>query len=185
MNYKPVTTGNQTNDAASIEINVNAGQARQVKASDHKYMLLLFMPSHSPLFSSIQSSDNKDVDEAPSKGDEGIFDYVNDDREVGAKADTNNLEISTVVSPIPITRVHKDHPKDQIIGDLNLATQTTRMINFSEENDMVKEKDDGIFISQDKYVSDILKKFDFTTIKIASTLIEPNKALIKDAEAKD
>nr|GEU34779.1 hypothetical protein [Tanacetum cinerariifolium] len=38
---------------------------------------------------------------------------------------------------------------------------------------------------QDKYVADILKKFDFSTVKIASTLMEPNKALIKDAEAKD
>nr|GEW65820.1 hypothetical protein [Tanacetum cinerariifolium] len=49
----------------------------------------------------------------------------------------------------------------------------------------VKQKDDGIFISQNKYVADILKKFDFTTMKTASTQMEPNKALIKDAEAKD
>ncbi|GKG01619.1 hypothetical protein Tco_0306324, partial [Tanacetum coccineum] len=49
----------------------------------------------------------------------------------------------------------------------------------------VKQKDDGIFISQDKYVSDILKKFDFSSIKIASTLMETNKALIKDEKAKD
>nr|GEZ86178.1 hypothetical protein [Tanacetum cinerariifolium] len=40
-----------------------------------------------------------------------IFDDVYDDREVGAEADTNNLELLTVVSPIPTTRVHKDHPK--------------------------------------------------------------------------
>nr|GFB74301.1 hypothetical protein [Tanacetum cinerariifolium] len=45
--------------------------------------------------------------------------------------------------------------------------------------------DDGIFISQAKYVADILKKFNFTTVKIASTLMEPNKALIKDAKAED
>nr|GEX11110.1 hypothetical protein [Tanacetum cinerariifolium] len=38
---------------------------------------------------------------------------------------------------------------------------------------------------QDKYVTDILKKFDFTIVKTASTPMEPNKALIKDAEAKD
>nr|GEV54525.1 hypothetical protein [Tanacetum cinerariifolium] len=67
----------------------------------------------------------------------GIFDDVYDDREVGAEADTNNLELLTVVSPIPTTRVHKDHPKEHIIGDLNLATQTRRMLNFSKENYMV------------------------------------------------
>nr|GEW52876.1 putative ribonuclease H-like domain-containing protein [Tanacetum cinerariifolium] len=49
----------------------------------------------------------------------------------------------------------------------------------------VKQKDDGIFISQDKYVANILTKFGFTTMKIESTLIEPNKTLIKDAEAED
>ncbi|GJR73412.1 putative ribonuclease H-like domain-containing protein, partial [Tanacetum coccineum] len=49
----------------------------------------------------------------------------------------------------------------------------------------VMQRDDGIFISQDKYVADILKKFDFVTVKTASTLIETNKALLKDEEAKD
>nr|GEW75126.1 hypothetical protein [Tanacetum cinerariifolium] len=49
----------------------------------------------------------------------------------------------------------------------------------------IKQKDVGIFISQDKYVANILKKFDFTTVKTASTPIEPNKALIKDTEAED
>ncbi|GKG00434.1 hypothetical protein Tco_0302124, partial [Tanacetum coccineum] len=49
----------------------------------------------------------------------------------------------------------------------------------------VMQRDDGIFISQDKYVVDILKKFDFVTMKTASTLIEINKVLLKDEEAKD
>ncbi|GKG06385.1 hypothetical protein Tco_0326471, partial [Tanacetum coccineum] len=49
----------------------------------------------------------------------------------------------------------------------------------------VKQKYNGIFISQDKYVADILKKFDFVTVKIVSTPIETNKALLKDEEAKD
>ncbi|GKD31925.1 putative ribonuclease H-like domain-containing protein [Tanacetum coccineum] len=49
----------------------------------------------------------------------------------------------------------------------------------------VQQKEDGIFISQDKYVADILKKFDFVTVKTASTLMEPNKALVKDEEAED
>ncbi|GJR23035.1 putative ribonuclease H-like domain-containing protein [Tanacetum coccineum] len=49
----------------------------------------------------------------------------------------------------------------------------------------VQQKEDGIFISQDKYVADILKKFDFTTVKAASTPIETNKALNKDEKAED
>nr|GEV44472.1 uncharacterized mitochondrial protein AtMg00810-like [Tanacetum cinerariifolium] len=47
------------------------------------------------------------------------------------------------------------------------------------------KRDDGIFISQDKYVADILKKFDFSSVKTTSTLIETNKALLKDEEAED
>ncbi|GJR08030.1 putative ribonuclease H-like domain-containing protein [Tanacetum coccineum] len=44
---------------------------------------------------------------------------------------------------------------------------------------------DGIFISQDKYVADILKKFDYVTVKTTSTPMEPNKALVKDEEANN
>ncbi|GKB87988.1 putative ribonuclease H-like domain-containing protein [Tanacetum coccineum] len=49
----------------------------------------------------------------------------------------------------------------------------------------VKQKNDGSFIRQDKYVADILKKFDFSSVKIASTPLETNKALTKDKEAED
>ncbi|GJT60447.1 putative ribonuclease H-like domain-containing protein [Tanacetum coccineum] len=248
----------------------------------------------------------------------GIFDDAYDDREMGAEADLNNLETNMNVSPIPTTRIHKDHPKDQIIEDINSATQTRRMTKISEAHVMVwtlvdlpkckraigtkwvyrnkkdkigivvrnkarlvaqgytqeegidydkvfalvarieairlflayasfmglivyqmdvksaflygtieeevfrrgtidktlfikKEKGDILLVqvyvddiifgstknslcvefeqmmhkSQDKYVVDILKKFDFTTIKAASTPIETNKALNKDEEAKD
>ncbi|GKC50407.1 putative ribonuclease H-like domain-containing protein [Tanacetum coccineum] len=49
----------------------------------------------------------------------------------------------------------------------------------------VKQKEDGIFISQDKYVAEILKKFDFASVKTASTPIETQKSLTKDEEAAD
>nr|GFD27800.1 hypothetical protein [Tanacetum cinerariifolium] len=49
----------------------------------------------------------------------------------------------------------------------------------------VKQKEDGIFISQDKYVAKILKKFDFLSVKTASTPIETHKPLVKDEEAAD
>ncbi|GJS78805.1 putative ribonuclease H-like domain-containing protein [Tanacetum coccineum] len=358
MNYEPVTVGNQTNGDV-------------VKRHNS------------------QSTDNKDADEVPGKGDDdlsernegyanntnkvstvsaagqgfdngddqeridsstqdvntagpttGIFDDAYDDREeVGAEADLNNLETTINVSSIPTTRIHKDHPIEQIIRDLHSAPLTRRMsqqnleelglvsyikkqrrtnhkdyqnclfacflsqiepkkviqaltdpswieviqeelLQFilqkvwtlvdllkgkraigtkwvyrnkkekrncsvetkqdwfhkditpkrrrlimkrfcscmldrkqSEEvyvcqppgfedpqflNKMssmgeltfflglqVQQKEDGIFISQDKYVVDILKKFDFTTVKAANTPIETNKALNKDEEAED
>ncbi|GJZ21045.1 putative ribonuclease H-like domain-containing protein [Tanacetum coccineum] len=49
----------------------------------------------------------------------------------------------------------------------------------------VTQKNSGIFISQDKYVDEILKKFDFSTVKTASTPMEISKPLLKDENAKD
>ncbi|GKB45853.1 uncharacterized mitochondrial protein-like protein [Tanacetum coccineum] len=185
--------------------------------------------------------------------DTGIFGNAYDDEDVGAEADLNNLETTMNVSPIPTTRIDKDHPKDQIIRDFNSAIQTRRMTKIFDEHAMVcyinkqrrtnhkdyqnclfacflsqmepkkviqaledpswieamqeellqfqlqkmssmgeftfflglqvQQKKDGIFISQDKYVADILKKFDFTTVKTISTPMESNKALIKDEES--
>ncbi|GKF16582.1 hypothetical protein Tco_0061500 [Tanacetum coccineum] len=54
-----------------------------------------------------------------------------------------------------------------------------------EEGSLVMQRDDGIFINKDKYVADILKKFDFVTMKTSSTLVETHKALLKDEEAED
>nr|GEW69955.1 ribonuclease H-like domain-containing protein [Tanacetum cinerariifolium] len=56
-----------------------------------------------------------------------------DEDDVGAKADFNNLETSITVSPIPTTRVHKDHLMTQIIGDLSLATQTRSMRRVAKD----------------------------------------------------
>ncbi|GKD74302.1 putative ribonuclease H-like domain-containing protein [Tanacetum coccineum] len=47
-----------------------------------------------------------------------------DDENVGAVADFNNMDNTIAVSPIPTLRIHKDHPKGQILGDLTLAVQT-------------------------------------------------------------
>ncbi|GKA14848.1 hypothetical protein Tco_0694494, partial [Tanacetum coccineum] len=68
----------------------------------------------------------------------GIFSGAYDDEDMGAKADLNNLETTMNVSPIPTTRIYKDHPKDQIIGDINSATQTRRMTRISKELAMAK-----------------------------------------------
>nr|GFA25993.1 hypothetical protein [Tanacetum cinerariifolium] len=49
----------------------------------------------------------------------------------------------------------------------------------------VTQKEDGIFISQDKYVDEILKKFGFSTVKTASIPMETSKPLLKDENAED
>ncbi|GKB42317.1 putative ribonuclease H-like domain-containing protein [Tanacetum coccineum] len=49
----------------------------------------------------------------------------------------------------------------------------------------VQQKKDGIFISQDKYVDEILKKFRFTEVKTASTPMETQKPLLKDEDGEE
>nr|GEV00264.1 putative ribonuclease H-like domain-containing protein [Tanacetum cinerariifolium] len=54
--------------------------------------------------------------------------HSNDTDDVGAEADINNMESIISVSPIPTTRIHKDHPTSQIIGDMSSTTQTKSMV---------------------------------------------------------
>nr|GEW30317.1 retrovirus-related Pol polyprotein from transposon TNT 1-94 [Tanacetum cinerariifolium] len=49
----------------------------------------------------------------------------------------------------------------------------------------VKQKKDGIFISQNKYVDEILKKFRFTEVKTANTPMETQKLLLKDEDSEE
>ncbi|GKB54790.1 uncharacterized mitochondrial protein-like protein [Tanacetum coccineum] len=115
--------------------------------------------------------------------DTGIFGNAYDD----AEADLNNLETTMNV-----------YVDDIIFGSTikSLCTEFESLMHkrfqMSSIRELtfflglqVKQKDDGIFISQDKYVTDILKKFDFSSVKTASTPLETNKALIKDEEAED
>ncbi|GJR18721.1 retrovirus-related pol polyprotein from transposon TNT 1-94 [Tanacetum coccineum] len=294
INYEPVTAGNQTNKNAGIEDNVDAkkGYANSTNRDS------TISPSVSTTGQNFTNVNDLPTDPIiPDLEDTDIFSGTYNDEDVGAEADLNNLETTMNVSLIPTTRIHKDHLKDQIIGDINSATQTRRMTNISEEHvmvyrkkkdergiivrnkarlvaqgytqedgidydemdvksvflygtieeevyvcqppsfedpqfldkvykvekalyglhkapkawyetlstyllengyrrgtidktlfikrDKVQQKEDGIFISQDKYVADILKKFDFTTVKAASTPIETNKVLNKDEEDED
>ncbi|GKA15457.1 hypothetical protein Tco_0695204 [Tanacetum coccineum] len=68
--------------------------------------------------------------------DTGIFGNAYDDEDVGADADLNNLETTMNVSPIPTTKIDKDHPKGHIIGDFNSAIHKRRMTKISDEHAM-------------------------------------------------
>nr|GFA80228.1 ribonuclease H-like domain, reverse transcriptase, RNA-dependent DNA polymerase [Tanacetum cinerariifolium] len=64
----------------------------------------------------------------PSLEDVGTFDFSNENEDDDAVADINNLDTTIQVSPTPTTRIHKDHPLDQVIRDLYSATQTRNII---------------------------------------------------------
>ncbi|GJZ02210.1 putative ribonuclease H-like domain-containing protein [Tanacetum coccineum] len=235
----------EKDDNVNSTNNVNAASTNEVNAVGRK--------------SSIELLDDLNM-----PGLEDIV-YSDDDKDVGAEADMNNLDTFMLLSPILTTRIHKDHPVEQIIGDLNSAPQTRRMTKNLEEHEgidydevftpvarieairlfldyasfkdfmmyqmdvksdflyddiifgstkkslciefekimhkkfqmsymgkltfflglQVKQKEDGIFISQDKYVTEILKKFGFTDVKTASTPMETQKPLLKDEDGEE
>nr|GEY29652.1 hypothetical protein [Tanacetum cinerariifolium] len=53
--------------------------------------------------------------------------HSDNEDDVRAEADINNLETSITISLIPTTRIQKDHPVSQIIVDLSSKTQTRSM----------------------------------------------------------
>nr|GEV70412.1 hypothetical protein [Tanacetum cinerariifolium] len=107
--------------------------------------------------------------QAPRAWYETLFTYLLENRFRRGIID-KTLFIKKDKGDIPLVRVYVD---DIIFGStLFLGLQ-------------VMQRDDRILISQDKYVADILKKFDFSSVKTASTPIETNKALLKDKKVKD
>nr|GEX91992.1 ribonuclease H-like domain-containing protein [Tanacetum cinerariifolium] len=69
----------------------------------------------------INSTNNFSAADMPNLED---ITHSDDADDVGVEDDINNLESVIPVSPIPTTRIHKDHPISQIIGDLSSTTQT-------------------------------------------------------------
>ncbi|GKC41838.1 putative ribonuclease H-like domain-containing protein, partial [Tanacetum coccineum] len=96
--------------------------------------------------------------------------------ENGFRRDTidKTLFIKKKKSDIMLVQVYVD---DIIFG----STKKSMCTEFEE----LKKQPDGIFISQDKYVADILKKFDFLSIRTTTTPIESNKPLVKDEDGVD
>ncbi|GJR61285.1 putative ribonuclease H-like domain-containing protein, partial [Tanacetum coccineum] len=132
------TRANSTNNFNTVSTPVNtAGESRIFYDAGSSFVPLSKFTNlpHDPLMPNLE-----DTAEVPNTGIFGSA-YDNDDLDtcnspyanqvVGAKADFNNMEPSTVVSPIPTTRVHCIHPKDQIIGDPRSTVQTRGMTKKS------------------------------------------------------
>ncbi|GJZ77542.1 putative ribonuclease H-like domain-containing protein [Tanacetum coccineum] len=157
INYKPIVSGTQSNGFAGTKSSDNVGQARKEIEPVKNYILL-------PLFdedprkesecndqekednvnstNNVNAASTNEVNVVGGKTSiELLFDlimpcfwrYRDDD----AEADMNNLDTTIQVSPIPTIRIHKDHPFDQVIGDLQSVTQTRMMSKKFEEHGFV------------------------------------------------
>ncbi|GJR24627.1 putative ribonuclease H-like domain-containing protein [Tanacetum coccineum] len=117
---------------------------------------------------------------------------------IRAKLEVNTARLKKLVLLAEVSTASRVYVDDIIFGSTkkSLCVEFKQMMHKRFQTSsmgkltfflglQVKQKDDGIFISQDKYVADILKKFDFVTVKTTSTPIETNNALLKDEEAED
>ncbi|GJW76227.1 hypothetical protein Tco_0137909 [Tanacetum coccineum] len=72
---------------------------------------------------------------------DGIFNGAyDDDEDVGAVTDFNNMDNTIAVSPIPTLKIHKDHPKGQILRDPKSTVQTRGKIQKASSAQQALEK---------------------------------------------
>nr|GEV30683.1 hypothetical protein [Tanacetum cinerariifolium] len=177
MNYQPVVAGNQPNHNADPQ-NIDVDAAFDVKENESEVHV---SPSSSD---KPKKHDEKAKREAKGKSLVDLSTRVRDlnmpaledivysvdEEDVGVEADFSNLETIINVSPIPTTRVNKDHHVNQIIGDLTLAPQTRSMAMMVKEQCGLNQIND-----EDSH----------TYGKSASTPIDAEKPLLKDPDGED
>nr|GFA65461.1 putative ribonuclease H-like domain-containing protein [Tanacetum cinerariifolium] len=146
MNYAPVAEGTNSNDFAENSLVDSSSQALDGHNKD-KHGPSQASKNDNQESPNVESS-TKPVNTAgpintatptyadylidprmPDLEDTVIFD---DDRDEGAEADYNNLETVILVSPIPSTIIHKDHPKEQITEEVNFAVQIKKIAKQNE-----------------------------------------------------
>nr|GEZ55205.1 hypothetical protein [Tanacetum cinerariifolium] len=138
MNYLPVNAENQTNTHAECINNssngVNAAgssiSAAGLNFTNTTNDFSATGPSNTAASPPVENSALQNVSTSSHDADmPNLEDYTHSDDadDVGAEADINNLESTILVSPIPTSKIHKDHPTSQIIGDLSSTTQNRSM----------------------------------------------------------
>ncbi|GJQ96392.1 hypothetical protein Tco_0007531 [Tanacetum coccineum] len=149
MNYKTIVAGNQSNgnagkkacDDADCEVpSTKEPRVNQEKENDVNNTNNLNTVS---LTVNVATLKDNVVDENivygcaddPNMPNLEEIVYSDDDEDNDAEADMNNLNTFMLVSPILTTRLHKDHPLEQIIRDTHSTSQTRRMTNSMTEHD--------------------------------------------------
>nr|GEW16223.1 putative ribonuclease H-like domain-containing protein [Tanacetum cinerariifolium] len=168
MNYQPVFAINQTNPSAGFQDKFDAEKAGEEVDQQYVLFPMWSFGSINPQnydgdaafngkehdfnakkhesevhvspsnIAQSRKQDDKTKKEAKGKKMEDIT-YSDDENAVGAKADFNNLVTSITVSPIPITRIHKDHHVSQIISDMSSTTQTRSMTRVVKDQGGTQE----------------------------------------------
>nr|GEW56835.1 retrovirus-related Pol polyprotein from transposon TNT 1-94 [Tanacetum cinerariifolium] len=112
----------------------------------------------------------------PALEDVSTFNFSSDNEDDGILADMNNLD-TTIQMDVKNAFLYGKIEEEMYMSSLGELTFFLGL--------QVKQKKDGMFISQDKYVAKILKKFGFTEVKNASTPMETQKPLLKDEDGEE
>ncbi|GKF49299.1 hypothetical protein Tco_0142550, partial [Tanacetum coccineum] len=110
-----------TNSIYSSPVNTADSKEANAYSTNSDYFFNSFVNAASSSF------DIPDDPNMPDLEDIGIIDDAYNDRDEGTEADFNNLDLLTSVSPIPTSRIHKDHPNDQNIEEFYSVIQTRGM----------------------------------------------------------
>nr|GEU49961.1 uncharacterized mitochondrial protein AtMg00810-like [Tanacetum cinerariifolium] len=113
----------------------------------------------------------------------GVTTNTNDTN--GVEADLGNMETTITASPTPTLRIHKDHPKRFTVYHMDV--KSAFLYGTIDEEVLLEPgmKEDGIFLSQDKYVGDILKKFGYSDVRASNTPMDKENPWGKDGTGKD
>ncbi|GJU31209.1 putative ribonuclease H-like domain-containing protein [Tanacetum coccineum] len=127
MNYMPVVAGNQSNGSAVQRVLLMEEEKKDAKDTENEDTEV--PNTEEPRVNQEQDANNivYGCDDDPNVPNLEEIVYSDDDEGFDAKADMTNLDTHILVSPTPTTRIHKDHPLEQIIGDIHSAPQTRRM----------------------------------------------------------
>nr|GEW41358.1 hypothetical protein [Tanacetum cinerariifolium] len=155
MNYQPVVAGNQRNHNSEneSEVHVSLSNSDKPKKHNEKAKREAKGKSHVNAASAPvtavwpNSTDSTNSFNAASPSDNVVSPTfkIDDEEDVGVEADFSNLERSITVSPIPTTRVHKDHPVTQIISDLTTAPQIRSIAKMVKEQGGLNQINDKDF----------------------------------------
>ncbi|GJR96104.1 uncharacterized mitochondrial protein-like protein [Tanacetum coccineum] len=189
MNYKLVVAGNQTNGNTVKRIALDVG----------------FKPSGEE--EKKHAGDQENEDSEVQNTEEPRFEDNAVDKNIvyGCEDDPNMPNLKEIVYSKDVDGVGFEDPEfpdrvykvEKALYVLNQAprawyeTLSTYLLDNGfqrgtiDKTLFIKKKDNGIFISQDQYVDEILKKFGFLTVKTASTSMETSKPLMKDEKVKD
>ncbi|GKD10458.1 retrovirus-related pol polyprotein from transposon TNT 1-94, partial [Tanacetum coccineum] len=157
MNYEPIVAGTQSNGFTDIKASDNADRkssqddGSKPSSDDGKKVDEDSGKDSEGITNNVNAASTNEVNVVGGKTSIELpldpnmleledYNIFEDDEDVGEEADMHNLDTTIQVSHIPTIRIHKDHPLDQVIGDMQSATQTRRMSNNLEEHGFEEPK---------------------------------------------